>query len=338
MVNIPIAGAAILLAAHVLKPDAGRIDAGKLDWLGAALLCPGLAGIVFGLSETETHGGITHLIALGPILVGLALVGLFIWHSLRVERPLIDLRLFRSPGFSAAAATTFFLGAALFGTLLILPLYYQVDRGERAECRAAAGPPGGWRGADAADQRSPDRPRRWRPGRARRVLDSRRGHRAVDVRNRAHSLSVARRRAFRPRGGTRRRGPTLRRRGLPADRFSTGARATAALNTLRQVGGSIGATLLAVILQHEGTGALSSLPSAAGGLLTPLPNAERLRVSGPVANAFGHTFFWALLMALVTIVPAAVLIHAERSRPRQRTTISPEIAKSAQKVPQARAA
>ena len=95
-------------------------------------MCPGLTGIVFGLSETETHGGITHLIALGPILAGLALVGLFIWHSLRVERPLIDLRLFRSPGFSAAAATTFFLGAALFGTLLILPLYYQVDRGESA--------------------------------------------------------------------------------------------------------------------------------------------------------------------------------------------------------------
>jgi predicted MFS family arabinose efflux permease len=69
---------------------------------------------------------------LGPILAGLALVGLFIWHSLQVERPLIDLRLFRSPGFSAAAATTFFLGAALFGTLLILPLYYQVDRGESA--------------------------------------------------------------------------------------------------------------------------------------------------------------------------------------------------------------
>src|SRR6185312_1887845 len=34
VVNVPIAGAAILLAALVLKPDAGRVDAGKLDWLG----------------------------------------------------------------------------------------------------------------------------------------------------------------------------------------------------------------------------------------------------------------------------------------------------------------
>jgi MFS family permease len=38
VVNVPIAAAAILLAARVLKPDAGRVDAGKLDWLGAALV------------------------------------------------------------------------------------------------------------------------------------------------------------------------------------------------------------------------------------------------------------------------------------------------------------
>jgi hypothetical protein len=68
-------------------------------------------------------------ITFGPIVAGLALIVLFAWHSLRVARPLIELRLF---GFRAAAATTFLLGGALFGTLLVLPLYYQVDRGESA--------------------------------------------------------------------------------------------------------------------------------------------------------------------------------------------------------------
>ena len=34
--------------------------------------------------------------------------------------------------FSAAAATTFLVGAALFGAMILLPLYYQVDRGESA--------------------------------------------------------------------------------------------------------------------------------------------------------------------------------------------------------------
>src|SRR3954469_5168441 len=127
VVNVPIAVVAIVVAARLLQPAAGRADAGAFDWVGALLLSPGLAGIVFGLSEIESHGGIGQPIAFGPLLAGLALVALFIWHSLGVPRPLIDVRLFRSPEFRAAAATTFLLGAALFSMLLVLPLYYQVD-------------------------------------------------------------------------------------------------------------------------------------------------------------------------------------------------------------------
>src|SRR4051794_25617352 len=74
VVNVPIAAVAIFVAARLLKPHAGRADAGALDWLGAALLCPGLVSIVFGLSEIESHGGIGQPIAFVPILAGLALV------------------------------------------------------------------------------------------------------------------------------------------------------------------------------------------------------------------------------------------------------------------------
>src|SRR3954470_9877448 len=57
-VNVPIAIVALVLAGKLLHADAGRAYAGKLDWLGLLLLSPGLAGVVFGLSETETHGGL----------------------------------------------------------------------------------------------------------------------------------------------------------------------------------------------------------------------------------------------------------------------------------------
>src|SRR6185503_14807820 len=71
-------------------------------------------------------------------------------------------------------------------------------------------------------------------------------------------------------------------------------RATAALNTVRQIGGSIGTTLLAVVLQHEGAAALPTTMAGSRGLLEPLSVAERQQVSGQVAAAFGHTFLWAL--------------------------------------------
>jgi EmrB/QacA subfamily drug resistance transporter len=131
-VNVPIAIVALVLAAKLLHADAGRADAGKLDWLGLVLLSPGLAGVVFGLSETETHGGMGDPIAWGPIVAGLVLIAAFVLHATRAPRPLIDVRLFRVPAFGAAAATTFLLAGSLFGAMIILPLYYQVDRGESA--------------------------------------------------------------------------------------------------------------------------------------------------------------------------------------------------------------
>ena len=54
-------------------------------------------------------------------------------HALRAAgRALIDLRLFRDRAFAAAAGTMFIFGVSLFGAMLILPLYYQVVRGESA--------------------------------------------------------------------------------------------------------------------------------------------------------------------------------------------------------------
>src|SRR4051812_26651357 len=61
-VNIPIVLLALVLAKRLLPDDTGRADdrGGALDWRGVLLLSPGLGGIVFGLSELETQGGIAH--------------------------------------------------------------------------------------------------------------------------------------------------------------------------------------------------------------------------------------------------------------------------------------
>ncbi len=94
-VNVPIGFAALALAWRILprsEPQPGE----RLDLVGVALLSPGLAGIVFGLSEIATHGGIGYVGAWAPIVTGLVLVALFAVHALRTRvRPLLDLRLFR---------------------------------------------------------------------------------------------------------------------------------------------------------------------------------------------------------------------------------------------------
>jgi EmrB/QacA subfamily drug resistance transporter len=330
VVNVPIAVVAIVTADRLLEPDAGRADAGALDWLGAALLCPGLAGVVFGLSEIESRGGIGQPIAFAPILGGFALVVLFARHSLREARPLIDLRLFRAPGFRAAATATFLLGGALFATLLVLPLYYQVDRGQSAlESGLLLAP----QGVGAAVMLPIS-------GR----LTDRIGGGPVAVAGvtilalaTVPFAFVSDHTSYALLGGVL----FVRGLGLGASiQPSTAAayallessqvpRATAALNTLRQVGASIGTALLAVVLQHESKAALPG--GGAGGLLAPLPGSEREQISGPVATAFGHTFMWAVALALLAILPAVALLRAERAERRPSTFVGadePELSRA----------
>ena len=90
-------------------------------------------------------------------------------------------------------------------------------------------------------------------------------------------------------------------------------RATAALNTLRQIGGSIGTALLAVVLQHEATAALPSARRRRRTARPPLRERARSRSASPLATAFGHTFMWAVAMSLLAMIPAVALLSAERA-------------------------
>jgi len=62
-----------------------------------ALMSVGSAAIVYGLSELG--GATTSFTApqvLWPIIAGVAMVAVFIWHALRIERPLLDVRLYKN--------------------------------------------------------------------------------------------------------------------------------------------------------------------------------------------------------------------------------------------------
>lgn len=121
LINVPVGLVGVLLAARLLPTDPTRTRR-SLDWIGLALLSCGLAVLVFGL----TGGGIMFA-ALG----GLFGAG-FVVRSLTTDEPLIELRLFRRRRLAASALTLTFAAAAYFGSMVLLPLYYQMVRGEDA--------------------------------------------------------------------------------------------------------------------------------------------------------------------------------------------------------------
>src|SRR4051812_25441898 len=128
LVNLPVGIAAVVLAQRLL-PDAHAGGGARLDVRGLALLSPGLAVLLYGVAEAGSAGGLGGR-SLAAVGIGLALVAGFVVHALaRGKDALLDLSLFARRGFATAAATNFLLGLALFGALILLPLYYELVRG-----------------------------------------------------------------------------------------------------------------------------------------------------------------------------------------------------------------
>jgi EmrB/QacA subfamily drug resistance transporter len=128
-VNLPV-GVLAFVAALKILPRGEREDAGRLDVRGLALMASGLPLLTYGLAEIGATGSFTATRAVVPFFSGLALIGVFVRHALRTRRPLLDLRLYRRTTFASASITMFCLGAALFGGMILMPLYWQQIRGE----------------------------------------------------------------------------------------------------------------------------------------------------------------------------------------------------------------
>jgi EmrB/QacA subfamily drug resistance transporter len=131
-VNIPFGVAGLVLAWRGLAPTAPK-KSSYLDVLGLALLSPGLAAMIYGLSQAGSHGGFDNSAVLLPVTVGAVLLAGFVFHALRTKRPpLLDLRLFAVRSFTASNVLLFLSGLSVYGAMLLLPLYEQQVRGESA--------------------------------------------------------------------------------------------------------------------------------------------------------------------------------------------------------------
>jgi EmrB/QacA subfamily drug resistance transporter len=128
-INVPI-GIIACLAAQRILPDVEPGRTAPLDVRGLVLMATGLPLLTYGLAEVGTTGSFTAASVVLPCLAGIALIGAFIVHALRVEHPLLELRLYAKRTFASASFTMFCLGGALFGSMILLPLYWQEIRHE----------------------------------------------------------------------------------------------------------------------------------------------------------------------------------------------------------------
>ena len=314
-VNLPVGMLAVLLALRLLPeavPQLGR----RLDLRGLVVLAPGLAIFVYGMSEAAGAGGFGSGRTIAGIAVGLALVGLFAVHALRRGADaLIDVSLFARRGFAAAAGTNLFVGIALFGALILLPLYYQVVRGESPLATglllvpqgvgAAVAMPIAGRLTDEIGARAVI------PAGVVLALAGTAAYTQLGAHTSYLFLSGALFLIGLGLGSTIVPAMGVAYQSVPREAVP---QATSSINVIQRIAGSVGTALLAVVLQR-------SIASSLGiRSLGALPRDGRTHAAPALADAFGTTFWVALGLVAAALIPALLL---PRSRPQEEPEAAP---------------
>lgn len=134
LVNIPFCVVGVYLAWRNLPADEPIARRPPLDVVGLLLFSPGIAAVVYGLSRIGgTGSGTAGAQILAPLLSGLALIAAFVaWALHRRAHALVDIRLLRRRPLASASVSLVLCGAALYGSMLLIPLYFQQVRGATA--------------------------------------------------------------------------------------------------------------------------------------------------------------------------------------------------------------
>lgn len=126
LMGVPVM-AILLIAGPLLLPEYRDPNPGKFDLLSAGMSLAAVLLVIFGLKQIAENGlGLASALS---VAVGLGIGILFVQRQRTLDDPLIDLRLFSVPAFSASLAT-YTIGVFLgFGTFLFIAQYLQLVLG-----------------------------------------------------------------------------------------------------------------------------------------------------------------------------------------------------------------
>jgi EmrB/QacA subfamily drug resistance transporter len=322
-INVPVGIVTLLLGVRILEKDEPR-PTEKLDVLGLLLLSPGLAALIYGLAQVPAHEGFGHPEVYGPAGVGAVLVAAFIWHAARTSGALIDLKLFRDRSFSIATVTMVLFTVAFFGSMLLMPLYFQQVRGEGALSAGLLLAPQGI-GAMVMMPAAGLIVDKFGSARIAQLgivvivgcmvlftrLEGDTSYWAIGIDLFVMGLGMGM--TMMPIMSAALK--TLRQRDV--------ARASTSLNIIQQVAASIGTALLSVILFNETKERLEPLlanaPAGAApdvdAKITDLPEPIRSQLADLMSEAYSSTFVWALVLLAVAFVPALFLPRGKGTPP-----------------------
>jgi EmrB/QacA subfamily drug resistance transporter len=128
--NVPIGAVAFLVATRTVRESVSP-EQRRLDVPGLLLGTSALFLVTFGLIESNERGWSDPLIVGSLVGFGALLVAFLAWER-RGPHPMMPLRFFRIPAFSAGNTVAFSVSLGMFATFFFLSLYMQTIRGYTA--------------------------------------------------------------------------------------------------------------------------------------------------------------------------------------------------------------
>jgi DHA2 family multidrug resistance protein-like MFS transporter len=123
LIALPVMVALLILGPRIL-PEYRDPEAGRLDPASAIMAVGAVLAVIFGLKQIAQEG--PGLLAIGAIVVGLAVGLLWVRRQRQLADPMIDLALFRVPTFNAALVVNFLAIFVVVGYFLFIAQYLQL--------------------------------------------------------------------------------------------------------------------------------------------------------------------------------------------------------------------
>src|SRR5258707_6270938 len=126
-INLPIAAVGLVLATLFI-PDVFGEEVSKFDFAGFLFSGLGLSALVSACAALDAHT-VSPLLVVSLLVLGLAGIGLYVWHARRAVAPILDPTLLRYPTFRAGAAGGSLFRIGVGAVPLLLPLLLQLGFG-----------------------------------------------------------------------------------------------------------------------------------------------------------------------------------------------------------------
>ncbi|WP_284037745.1 DHA2 family efflux MFS transporter permease subunit [Neobacillus sp. 114] len=125
---LPLAIISLLLAIWKLENVMEQNKNAKLDYFSVILSSIGFGGLLYGFSSASSDGW-TDTIVLTTLIVGAVALISFIVRQLKMDEPLLDLRVYKYPMFALGSVIAIVNAVAMFSGMILTPAYVQNVRG-----------------------------------------------------------------------------------------------------------------------------------------------------------------------------------------------------------------